>query len=636
MKNTKSLNLLNEEIFRISEIMSQLNNNFTINENKIGNILNEALVPKPTQLQAAGEELEVLLRKRNTEQKAEDLFKRLEPTLENLRVRLNTTNAEMALTELISKVALQTGPAMTTEKTLLRDIIKMAAEFDVQFARDASEKFYGQFVNRIKFLKNPKNIAQRVKDSSGQYVDIVSQVEREFEFYFGKNFADNLKGLYTSPSGGLKQKVFEVDFANLTPQQLKGWKKFVASKDFMIPGFRNLIGTYTKALANANVKVETLLDEAFSKIKAITEKTQNFTDLTKSSEAKALFDDIITTFTSIKTEEPVKLEDLFKSIRESLIGEGLDSEIANKISNGLEKALKDKKTALIPEFLGKTSWANAAREIKEAKGFFGKLGAYLKRQLYFLTFGSIKTFPEWKSFVLDYGNKKMGILAGYLYYQAAARIGLPLFIATVSGFLHTIGALFGASEATSFGQAFEKTWKEEYEKMFTIPDEFWTSIKDEVNGNHGKLVWGLQQLLPVHTLWPEIWNSIITAKDYVANNQLTALIGKIISFIGEKYNEGKKAAAGYVDRAKERTHDEIEKIKSGATKLTVDEIYKKFPCYLKNAQGQVSDLKYGDRGIEITGINSFSYKFNDDAVPYEVTLKDDGNYYWSDGTEFKC
>jgi hypothetical protein len=633
----KHSNLLTEDIIRISEIMSQINEDFTVNKSKINNLLTEAPVPKIGQLKTAGEELEKLLKSRNTEQRAESVFIRLEPELERLKVMFNSTNVETALTDLINKVALQTGAGATTEKTLLTKIIKMASEFDIEYARTISEGFYGQFINRVKYLKDPKNIYHRtINPSTNQPLDVLTQALGEFEYTFGSNFSDNLKNLYTNPKGGLKQKVFEVDFANLTPLELKGWKKFVASKDFMIPGFRNLIGTYTKALANANVEVDTLLNDAFRKIQAITEKTQNFTDLTKSSEAKALFDDIITTFTSIKTEEPVKLEDLFKSIRESLIGEGLDSEIANKISNGLEKALKDKKTALIPEFLGKTSWANAAREIKEAKGFFGKLGAYLKRQLYFLTFGSIKTFPEWKSFVLDYGNKKMGILAGYLYYQAAARIGLPLFIATVSGFLHTIGALFGASEATSFGQAFEKTWKEEYEKMFTIPDEFWTSIKDEVNGNHGKLVWGLQQLLPVHTLWPEIWNSIITAKDYVANNQLTALIGKIISFIGEKYNEGKKAAAGYVDRAKERTHDEIEKIKSGATKLTVDEIYKKFPCYLKNAQGQVSDLKYGDRGIEITGINSFSYKFNDDAVPYEVTLKDDGKYYWSDNTEFKC
>lgn len=91
-------------------------------------------------------------------------------------------------------------------------------------------------------------------------------------------------------------------------------------------------------------------------------------------------------------------------------------------------------------------------------------------------------------------------------------------------------------------------------------------------------------------------------------------------------DDSTKEVQTQVDSLMSQTQTQI----SGIT-LTVDKIYEKYPCYLTYQGKQISDLNFGDKGIEIVDNNNFKYKFADSADIYEVQIKPDG-YYWNNTT----
>lgn len=107
---------------------------------------------------------------------------------------------------------------------------------------------------------------------------------------------------------------------------------------------------------------------------------------------------------------------------------------------------------------------------------------------------------------------------------------------------------------------------------------------------------------------------------------------ELLDSIDEQIKFGKTQ----LKKAEETVVDAVKDVELPKIELTSTIIYEKYPCYLTNDKGQVSDTSFGENGIKIESPTNFKYKFIDDPTIWNITLKNDGKLYFDDGVEFTC
>lgn len=352
----------------------------------------------------------------------------------------------------------------------------------------------------------------------------------------------------------------------------------------------------------------------------------------------------------------VLLENILKTKKESIDGVYyvIQKELSNRnipfekisvIMQNLKKGHPFKNyPSWLEEFVNKSYLVRIFTGAKDLN-FGQRANNFAQRIAMFGTVGNARKLSEYyEQFIKGEGKYKWvgGVIWIYAYLEFLSKVVYPAFIALCYTFYIQLSRESKTNPMTwgeRYWDKLNKIWNQifivqkgdfaeqhkflgikmsegdlDLYKTFNPTHQWWTSFVYLMDkGNQGGIIDMLENERNRIDSTIQLDNNLRNLRDSINNN-----VRPVIDSLNKK-----------IDSLKNEVIPQF-------TPLTVNSIIEKYPCYLKNEKGQVSDVNFGDRGFEIVNDKQFKYKFIDDETVFIVNLGGDNKWRFEDGNELSC